>query len=405
MFLYKFLNILAEIISLKYIIIFFLIYIFLNIIYNTLLIILYNKKVKDFRKYKDPEEILISDFKFLPLVNIIIPAWKEGAIYKELLFSIMKLNYPKIRVITNAGGNEETIKIANYFKDYENYVILHQKGGSDRPSLGKIKAINKCLNHINEGIIYIIDADSYLNNEILLRMIYPIINLNEDVVIGGVRPLKNQTTKLLTKYLLFDRFKTLVKKFNRYTYGEVITGQNFVISNNVLKDIGKFTVQKLEPTDKSMGRDISSKGYKTYRLVDYRHRIFVDYSANLKKYFHQRLIWNENYLYKSIKSKSITNLIKFLLLWMISVYSLIFPFLILLDIRFLFPGLLIYVTTYLRKIRRLINFTQAIDKKYYDSYRFPFYIYLVFIIFFDLLTTTYVLFHFIYLLKKLKKDK
>jgi glycosyltransferase involved in cell wall biosynthesis len=375
------------------------------IIYTLILIILSNRRIKEYKKLEDPDEITISDFKTLPLVNIIIPAWKEGEFFKNLLHSIKEIKYPSIKVIVNAGGSDETIKIANSFKKFENFVILRQEGGSDRASMGKIKAINECLSSVSEGILYFIDADSELNEEILLRMIYPIVNLNEDIVLGGNRPLKNQMKNPLVKYLLFDRYRTLIKKFKRHYKGKVITGANFCINYDVFKSIGKFTVDHLVPTDRSMGKDLFSKDYRAYRLVDFRHRIYVDYPSELREYLRQRLIWNENYLYKNFKLRSYKNIIKFLLLWSISIYSLIFPFLFLIDFRLLFPGLLIYFTIYMKKLRRLFVFTKAVDKKYYNSYRIKFFFYLVFFIFFEMVITSYVLFHFVYFVKmKLKKS-
>lgn len=402
-FFSAFLDLVSEFTSLAWIIIFSLIYIFLIFLYNIILFLIFITRLKKYKKYKDPEEIVISDFKSLPLVNIIIPAWKEGELFKNLLFSITKLSYPNIKVITNAGGNEETLQIAHSFKNVDNFVILHQKGGSDRPSLGKIKAINECLDYVSHGIIYFIDADSNLNDDIFLRMIHPIINLNEDVVMGGVRPLKSQVKKPLVKYLQFDRFKIFSKDFKRHFQGRVITGQNFCLNYNVLESIGKFTYQKLIPTDGLMGRDIYSKGFQAYRLVDFRHRIYVDYSDSLKEYFHQRLVWNENFLYSNMKRHNILNLIKFLFLWSISTYSLIFLILIIFDIRFLFPGVLILFTTYFKKIRRIITFTKTIDKRYYDSYNIPFFFYLIFFILFDFIINSYVLFHFFYFSRKLKR--
>jgi len=396
-------NLLSEITSLAWIIFFSIIYIVLISFYNIIILILYIKRIKEYKKYKDQEKILISDFKSLPLVNIIIPTWKEGEIFKNLLFSIIKLSYPNIRVITNAGGNDETLQIANSFKNFENFVILHQKGGSDRPSLGKIKAINECLKYVSEGIIYFIDADSDINDEIFLRMIYPIINIGENIIIGGVQPLKNQIKKPLVKYLQFDRFKTLNRRFDRYFQSRVITGQNFCITYDVLKSFGEFSIQKLIPTDRSMGIDIFSKGYRAYRLVDYRHRIFVDYSESLKEYFHQRLIWNENYLYTSLKLHKIKNIFKFLSLWVISLYFLSFPILIFIDLRFFFPGIVIFFTIILKKLRRLFIYTKTVDKKYYDSYQISFLFYLIFYIIFDKIITFYVLVHFIVFLRKLKR--
>ena len=87
----------------------------------------------------------------------------------------------------------ETMEIANTFRKYENFIILHQKGGSERAETGKIRALNECFSYLNEGISYFIDADCFITDDLLLRMIHPITNLNEKVVIGGgMRPLISQ---------------------------------------------------------------------------------------------------------------------------------------------------------------------------------------------------------------------
>ena len=131
-------------------------------------IILYFFKEQNFlnflRKYKDPEIITIKDLKEIPLINIIVPAWNEGEMFRQCLYSITQIGYPKLKAIINAGGSENTIDIANSFKKYEYFKIIYQKGG------GKIKALNECLPHVSEGILYMVDADVYFTEEALLRI-------------------------------------------------------------------------------------------------------------------------------------------------------------------------------------------------------------------------------------------
>ena len=138
---------------------FFIFLILVVIFFNIFLYFLRDRKyIRVFKKFKDPEIVKLEDLKELPLVNIIIPAWKEGKLFNDCLLSITKLNYPYLKVIISAGGNEETIQIANSFKKFKNFVILKQKPG------GKMKALNDCLKYVSEGIIYSIDADVILNN-------------------------------------------------------------------------------------------------------------------------------------------------------------------------------------------------------------------------------------------------
>jgi len=124
---------------------------FLISIYHVLLLILRDRRyIVILRSYnKDPEDISINDLKELPLVNIIVPAWKEGEYFRDCLILITQLSYPKLKVIINAGGSKETIEIANSYKMNKNFTVLHQDVGG-----GKIKAINDCLEYISEGVIF-----------------------------------------------------------------------------------------------------------------------------------------------------------------------------------------------------------------------------------------------------------
>ncbi|GAH31493.1 unnamed protein product, partial [marine sediment metagenome] len=90
--------------------------------------------------------------------------------------SLKNLSYPKLKIIVNAGGNQETIDIAESFRKYDNFLILRQLGGKSRAALGKIKALNECLAHVTEGLIYMTDADCIFNDEIFLRIVKPLIN-------------------------------------------------------------------------------------------------------------------------------------------------------------------------------------------------------------------------------------
>jgi len=101
-----------------------LILLLIIILYHVLLFFFRDLKYKRFlKKYEDPQDIKIEDLSELPVVNLIVPAWKEGVSFEYCLSAIKKLNYPKLNVIINAGGNDETIKIAN--KKCTLYLIIN----------------------------------------------------------------------------------------------------------------------------------------------------------------------------------------------------------------------------------------------------------------------------------------
>lgn len=379
---------------------FMIILFFLITSYHFLLHFFRDKKyIKELKKYRDPKEIKIKDLNAIPLVNIIIPAWKEGKLFENCLSSVINLEYPNLKVIINAGGNEETIKIADSFRSFKNFTILRQK-----PE-GKMKALNECLKHISEGIVFSIDADVFLTNEILLRILYPLINKNEFVSIGGVRPLKFQENNDIVKFLLINRNLNFKTKFSRYGRKQ-ISGPNTCIKYEVIKEIKYFYEDYYYSTsDRFRGPLILSKGFKIYQLNDYRGFIYTDYPNSLKTYFSQEIRWRKNTITDPyIENKKLVN-IKFIILFFISLFILILPFLLFLNFWLTIFGILILFDRYLKKIRKYMFFKNSVDKVYYQKFGLLFFIKMIFYIYFEAIITLYLAFDILFQNKNRTRKK
>lgn len=352
--------------------------------YHILLHFLRDRKyIKALKKYKDPQMINLEDLKDVPLVNILVPAWKEGKLFEDCLSSINNLKYPNLKIIMNAGGNEETIKIANSFKANKKYTILKQGPG------GKMKALNECLNHVIEGIIYSIDADVILTDEILLRMIYPIVNENENVTAGGVRPLASQANKTIVKYVLINRCDNFKYKFSRYRKN-MISGPNSCFKYDVVKAIGKFPDDSLFPaSDRFRATIITSKGFKIYWLSDYRGYIYTKYPNSVKEYFFQEFRWRKNALTNLHQKDRKKIIIKFIFLFLISLYILIFPLLLFINFQFVLIDLMIITSIFYKKIRKYIFLRSTVDEELYVKFGVKFFFYLLLYIYIDVILTIY----------------
>ncbi|HEC37432.1 MAG TPA: glycosyltransferase family 2 protein, partial [bacterium] len=391
----NFLNLGDQILNFLNSIYFVLLLFLLIVIYHILLLRLRDKKYIDIlKKYKDQEEISINDLKDLPLVSVIVPAWKEGETFRNCLNFIDQLSYPRIKVFINAGGSKETLDIADSFKNNNKFTLLYQKEGE-----GKIKAINDCLDYIFEGIIFLVDADIYLNDEILIKMIYPIINQNEQVVISALRPPNSILNINLVKYLYINRCFQFRHKFSRYIYG---VGSNACIKYEAIKKLGKFSEKKLSDDGAATGVDLASKGIKSFILIN--NKIQADtYPMNITEYFRQNLRWYENSLQYSIKSKKM-RVIKFFGLFLVSIYLLIIPILLFLNISFFLIGLLFLLSIYLKKIRKII-FYKLNNKDESLKLGLAFFLYLIFYIYLDLLINIIVFFEMLFYRKAYKKRK
>ena len=372
------------------------------IIYHVLLYVFKDLDyVKIRKKFDGPKDIKISDLNEKPLVNIVVPAWKEREEFRECLLSISQLSYPNIRVIVNAGGDAETMEIANTFRKYENFIILHQKGGSERAEAGKIRALNECFSYLDQGISYFIDADCYITDDLLLRMIYPITNLNEKVVIGGgIRPLISQQNIDLVRYLEVDKSRFERTKFARYN-PTTIGGGNTTMHHLVLKKLGQFSEDRFYAEDVSRGQDVISQGFKIYWLSDYESFLYTHYPSNIKEFLIQKQRYVENRLLYSTEKKQIIGIIQFSFLYLFSIYMLIFPFLTLLHPGFLSIAIFILLNLYFNKIRRYFVFKKVIGKNFR---KFPLRLWfkMIFYIYIEMISNIRLPVHYLRYLKKIK---
>ncbi|MFX0186849.1 MAG: glycosyltransferase [Candidatus Hodarchaeota archaeon] len=355
------------------------------------------KYAKPFKTIKDIENVSINDLRYIPLVNIIVPAWNEGEIFRKCLKSITELKYPKLNVIVNAGGSIKTINIANSFKEYDYFTILAQEGG------GKIKALNECLSYITEGVLYLVDADVCFTDEILLRMLIPITNYNENVVVGGIRPFKDQENKVLLKYLLRNRNFDYRQRFSRYIQTQ-ISGANTCITYKVMKAIGKFSENTIWAEDVSRGADILSKDFKIYRLIDYRARIYSKFPDTIKEWAKQKIRWNQNYFIFSFHNKKV-NLIKIMILFLMSLYLIIFPILFLFHLALVLFGIYLIFSLYLKKLRKILFYKMTIEKQYLQKLNALFFLKIIIYMYIEALFYIYIVFESIFIKSKFNKRK
>ncbi len=371
------------------------------IIIHIVLIFLRDRRyLKPLKQYQGPKTIRLQDLKDLPLVNILIPAWNEGEHFEKSLISCSELNYPKLRVIVNAGGSEETIRIANKFKESKVFLILIQKTGR-----GKIAALNDCLGYLTEGLVFMVDADVLFTDEILLRMIYPIVNNGEDVVVAGHRPLDYQKDKDLIKYHKFNRYYFFRNKYSLYK-GKSIGGSSTVVSYKVIKAVGQFNTNRNWAEDSSRGHDIISKGFKIFRLPNYRAGIYSVIPDTIRSWVKQKIRWNENARIYSFETNLKKTILKVIIVTILGAYLLIYPFLIFVNFGFVSLGIVIFISSFLLKIRRLIFFNKAVEKEFQISVNILFFVKILFYIYVEAFVHLYIAFELlIFRGEKLRKRK
>jgi len=373
----------------------FIIFLFLFIILYQIFIYFIRDRsyIIAFKNSIDPEINSINDLIETPLVTIIVPAWNEGEIFNGCLLEINKLSYPNLKVIVNAGGSDETINIANSFKKYDDFTIIYQKQGE-----GKIKAINDCLKYISEGIVYLIDADTYLDDEIFFQMLHSIINNKEKVTVSRTKPHRSIQNKDLAKYIYINRNPWFSHQFS--IYSKIIT-QNTILSYEIIDKVSPFSEGILSDDSLVIGLDIRNKGYK---IINIKNMVeSFNFPLKIKDYYNQNLRWLENALYSEIRIKKGT-IMKYILSVFLSIYILISPILFLVNSYLFFIALELLLYKYLKKIRKIL-FYKSTKKDNSFKFHLKFYLKIIFYIYLELTMNLIVFFELLFYQKAYKKRK
>ena len=149
---------------------------------------------------------------YLP-ITIIVPAYNEQNTIRESVMALMALHYPEVKVIVvNDGSSDNTVETmirefdmtpVHYVRDNETitHKPIRQLYGSDRyPDLlfidkengKKADAINTGLTCVRTPLFCVIDADSLLESNALLKAVRPFLETSDNVIaVGGTVGIVN----------------------------------------------------------------------------------------------------------------------------------------------------------------------------------------------------------------------
>jgi cellulose synthase/poly-beta-1,6-N-acetylglucosamine synthase-like glycosyltransferase len=146
-----------------------------------------------------------------PAISVIAPAYNEEATIEQSLRSLLLLNYPKFEVVVvNDGSKDNTVgKMVEAFGLMQAPVVYQQPLATqpvkalyrslDHPDLvvidkangGKADAINAGINAARHPLVCVIDADSILEPEALMRAALPFVESPDTLATGGIIRIVN----------------------------------------------------------------------------------------------------------------------------------------------------------------------------------------------------------------------
>jgi cellulose synthase/poly-beta-1,6-N-acetylglucosamine synthase-like glycosyltransferase len=190
-----------------------ILYIFLiQTSYFSFLILSIKSVLRYFRLVQSSKYLTHNETEFLPPISIIVPAFNEALTIIENVKGFVAIDYAKYEIIVvNDGSTDDTfqmlkeafhlipidkvyskklesmsIKQIYYSLKYPQLIVVNKDNG------GKADSINAGINVSQYPLFCVVDADSILERESLIRVVFPFIENPEEVVgVGGIVRIAN----------------------------------------------------------------------------------------------------------------------------------------------------------------------------------------------------------------------
>ncbi len=207
------------------------------------------KKIFKFQNYKP--------------ISIIVPAYNEENTIVESIKSLLQLEYPEFQlIIVNDGSADNTLeKIFNNFSIRQvSFIPLYKLESKpikavymshiypslvvvDKENGGKADAINAGVNIAKNPLVTVIDADSILERDCLLKIVRPFIENENIIAVGGTIRVANGCDISHGNILNVKIAKSWLARFQTIEYLRAfLFGRNgFDVLNSVMIISGAFS--------------------------------------------------------------------------------------------------------------------------------------------------------------------
>lgn len=314
----------------------------LTAIFSTLDLSFHTKKTRYFRFNT------IKEYKILPSISIIAPAFNEETSIIDNIRSLLSIEYPKVElIVVNDGSTDNSLqKVIDYYNlvkvEYaSNEVIPTKKIRGiykstnmvysnliyvDKENGGKADALNAGVNFSRSDLFLGVDVDCIIEHDALLRMVKPFIEEDEKkkvIAAGGMIRVAN-SCKIIDGRIVEVNFpKNLWAKFQVLEYIRVFTLGRMAWSriNGLLIISGAFGLFERELVQKVGGYDTTTVGEDfemIVRMRRYMHTIekqkykvafipdplcWTEVPSKLKTLKNQRNRWTRGSIYTILKHR------------------------------------------------------------------------------------------------------
>jgi cellulose synthase/poly-beta-1,6-N-acetylglucosamine synthase-like glycosyltransferase len=301
-------------------------------IYLSLNIVSFKKISKYTKKIFFVDNTRIFRLKNYKPISLIVPAYNEESGVVENVKSLLQLEYPEFQLlVVNDGSKDKTLeKLVEYFDikkvtyypfskiysepiravymspQYPSLVVIDKENG------GKADAINAGINIARNPLVVVIDADSVLERDCLMKIVRPFMEDEKVVAVGGSIRIANGCKIAHGNVLEVGLSKSWLARFQvvEYLRAFLFGRTGFDVIKSILIISGAFSCFSREALVKiggflkgSIGEDmeIIVRMHKIFRKEDPNTRItfipdpvcWTEAPESLKVLKSQRIRWQK----------------------------------------------------------------------------------------------------------------
>lgn len=231
----------------------------------------------------------------LPVVTVLIPLYKEAKIIKNLLRSLMNLNYPKnkldIKFLLEDDDRETLFVLSSYNLPQNWEIVICQSDPKTKPA-----ALNIGLQKAKGKFLVIYDAEDRPNKNQIINAVVAFSNLPQNIACLQARiNFWNKDTNILTKFFSAEyanHYGIFLPALCKLDLLVPLGGTSNFFRIKILKQLSGWDSYNVTE-DADLAVRIAKRGYKIKML---KSTTWEEANSHLVNWVRQRSRWIKGYL-------------------------------------------------------------------------------------------------------------
>jgi cellulose synthase/poly-beta-1,6-N-acetylglucosamine synthase-like glycosyltransferase len=225
----------------------------------------------------------VSHWANTPLVSVLVAAWNEGAGIETFVHYFDKLRYPHKELVLCAGGDDDTYIRAITYRSSHIQVMKQQAGE------GKQDALARAFEYCRGEIIFLSDADCWLEDNVFERTLFPVVTGAYEGCTGSSRPTAEAWAN---PFIATQAASQLYPTLYLPVQATGILGRNCAIHRTALERSDALQVPAPTGTDYVLWQQLRQSGITVCQIPD--SRILTQYPLTVRPYLRQQRRWLRN---------------------------------------------------------------------------------------------------------------